>query len=159
MGILNDIAEAIGNTISSIGSALGGNGGGTNGNGGGDDSALLGYAAGKVADPNRSVGENTAVNSYDAAVMSAHAGGGNDKTMNNDPADAPTQAAAASPVRRGSTSPDASVLTAAMRRRSGGGSQRGGVLSSVYQLPTDSQRAARTLQSFNGRRAGTVLGQ
>jgi hypothetical protein len=49
---------------------------------------------------------------------------------------------------RPSTKSDASVLAAAQRRR---GQGRGrGVLASVYRLPADAGRAAKTLQNFNG---------
>lgn len=54
---------------------------------------------------------------------------------------------------------DSSVLAKALRdatTRSGGvGSFRGSVLSSLYGLPQDRSRAVRTLQSFNGKQAGS----
>lgn len=75
-----------------------------------------------------------------------------------------TEAALQGNLTRAASRPDAALLESARRARqmggSGDGSYRGSILSSIYRLPEDGTRAARSLQSFNGpmgRR--TVLGQ
>ena len=58
---------------------------------------------------------------------------------------------------------DTTILTKALRDaavKGGGKSYRGSILSTLYGLPADSQRAVRTLQSFNGNQGSRLkLGQ